>query len=208
MRPDSGSGSPINAERRCRSRRTLVSRRGAARARLARARPRRRTGRWLVERGMMRHIGAMPAPAIEVKDLVKRYPSAIAVDGISFAVAARRHHGFARRQRRRQDDDPVDPARPVVADLGHGAGARRGHSAPSLSGVAADEFFLAVCRPAASADGAPEPVDLCPALRLCGGAASGSTRWPPICRSAPFSTGRPANCRPGKRPAWRSPRRC
>jgi ABC-2 type transport system ATP-binding protein len=29
----------------------------------------------------------MPAPAIEVKDLIKRYPSAIAVDGISFVVA-------------------------------------------------------------------------------------------------------------------------
>jgi hypothetical protein len=41
----------------------------------------------LAERGMMRHIGAMPAPAIEVKDLVKRYPSAVALDGISFAVA-------------------------------------------------------------------------------------------------------------------------
>ncbi|MFZ3237093.1 MAG: ATP-binding cassette domain-containing protein, partial [Stellaceae bacterium] len=29
----------------------------------------------------------MPAPAIEVKDLVKRYPTATAVDGISFTVA-------------------------------------------------------------------------------------------------------------------------
>src|ERR1700752_5070060 len=36
---------------------------------------------------MLRHIGAMPAPAIEVKDLVKRYPTATAVDGISFIVA-------------------------------------------------------------------------------------------------------------------------
>jgi ABC-2 type transport system ATP-binding protein len=41
----------------------------------------------LADRGAMRHIGAMPAPAIEVKDLVKRYPSAVAVDGISFTVA-------------------------------------------------------------------------------------------------------------------------
>jgi ABC-2 type transport system ATP-binding protein len=40
----------------------------------------------LAGRGTMRHIGAMPAPAIEVKDLVKRYPSAIAVDGVSFTV--------------------------------------------------------------------------------------------------------------------------
>jgi ABC-2 type transport system ATP-binding protein len=40
----------------------------------------------LAECGIMRHIGAMPALAIEVKDLVKRYPSAIAVDGVSFTV--------------------------------------------------------------------------------------------------------------------------
>jgi ABC-2 type transport system ATP-binding protein len=32
------------------------------------------------------HIGAMPAPAVEVKNLVKLYPPAIALDGISFAV--------------------------------------------------------------------------------------------------------------------------
>ncbi len=41
----------------------------------------------VADRGIMRHIGAMPAPAIEVKDLVKRYPTATAVDGISFTVA-------------------------------------------------------------------------------------------------------------------------
>jgi ABC-2 type transport system ATP-binding protein len=39
----------------------------------------------------MRHIGAMPAPAIAnaivVDTLVKRYPGAVAVDGISFRVA-------------------------------------------------------------------------------------------------------------------------
>ena len=29
----------------------------------------------------------MPAPAIYVEDLVKRYPAAVAVDGISFTVA-------------------------------------------------------------------------------------------------------------------------
>ena len=34
-----------------------------------------------------RHIAAMPEPAIDVADLSKRYPTAIAVDRISFAVA-------------------------------------------------------------------------------------------------------------------------
>jgi ABC-2 type transport system ATP-binding protein len=41
----------------------------------------------LVDGALMRHIGAMPAPAIDVENLVKRYPTAVAVDGISFAVA-------------------------------------------------------------------------------------------------------------------------
>ena len=41
----------------------------------------------LADRAPMRHIGAMPAPAIEVQGLVKRYPTAIAVDRIGFAVA-------------------------------------------------------------------------------------------------------------------------
>ena len=41
----------------------------------------------LADRPPMRHIGAMPAPAIAVDNLVKRYPGAIAVDGISFTVA-------------------------------------------------------------------------------------------------------------------------
>jgi len=33
------------------------------------------------------HIGAMVAPAVKVDNLVKRYPAAVAVDGISFTVA-------------------------------------------------------------------------------------------------------------------------
>ncbi|HXC91824.1 MAG TPA: ABC transporter ATP-binding protein [Stellaceae bacterium] len=41
----------------------------------------------LADRPLMRHIGAMPAPAIAVENLVKRYPGAVAVDGISFTVA-------------------------------------------------------------------------------------------------------------------------
>jgi ABC-2 type transport system ATP-binding protein len=35
---------------------------------------------------ILSHIGAMPAPAVEVKSLVKLYPPAIALDGISFVV--------------------------------------------------------------------------------------------------------------------------
>src|SRR5437773_9901915 len=38
-------------------------------------------------RPVMRHIGAMVELAIKVDNLVKRYPTAVAVDGISFSVA-------------------------------------------------------------------------------------------------------------------------
>src|SRR5438552_9866017 len=41
----------------------------------------------LAECRLLRHIGAMAAPAIEVANLIKRYPTAVAVDGISFSVA-------------------------------------------------------------------------------------------------------------------------
>ena len=142
----------------------------------------------------------MPAPVIEVVDLVKRYPTATSRStGSAFTVA-----------------------RGVTAALlgGNGAGktttlsillglllptrrqrpgARRGHAAPSLPRAAADEFLLALCRPAASADGAPEPVDLRPALRLCAAPRADRAPGRAICRSARSSIGRPANCRPGQK---------
>src|ERR1700730_8947905 len=77
---------------------------------------------------------------------------------------ARRHGGIARRQRRRQDDNPVGNSPASSADRRQGAGARRGHAAPSLPRAAANEFFLALCRPAAPADGTPESADLRPPL--------------------------------------------
>jgi ABC-2 type transport system ATP-binding protein len=41
----------------------------------------------LVEHLEPSHIGAMNEPAVRVENLVKRYPTAVAVDGISFTVA-------------------------------------------------------------------------------------------------------------------------
>ena len=41
----------------------------------------------LAEYSATGHIGAMVAPAVKVDNLVKRYPTAVAVDGISFTVA-------------------------------------------------------------------------------------------------------------------------
>src|SRR5271156_1358428 len=41
----------------------------------------------LAEAPATSHIGAMAAPAVKVDNLVKRYPTAAAVDGISFSVA-------------------------------------------------------------------------------------------------------------------------
>jgi ABC-2 type transport system ATP-binding protein len=40
----------------------------------------------LADQPAMSHIGAMLEPALRVEDLVKHYPTAVAVDGISFAV--------------------------------------------------------------------------------------------------------------------------
>ena len=40
----------------------------------------------LAEMPATSHIGAMAAPAVKVDNLVKRYPTAVAVDGISFSV--------------------------------------------------------------------------------------------------------------------------
>ena len=40
----------------------------------------------LADQPAMSHIGAMLEPAVRVEDLVKHYPTAVAVDGISFAV--------------------------------------------------------------------------------------------------------------------------
>jgi ABC-2 type transport system ATP-binding protein len=44
-------------------------------------------GLMLAELSATSHIGAMIAPAVKVDNLVKRYPTAVAVDGISFTVA-------------------------------------------------------------------------------------------------------------------------
>src|SRR5690348_14557345 len=40
----------------------------------------------LADPAIMRHIGAMPEPVIQVEKLVKRYGDTVAVDGIGFAV--------------------------------------------------------------------------------------------------------------------------
>ena len=45
------------------------------------------------------HIGAMPEPVILVDNLVKRYGTTLAVDGISFAVG-RGHRPYMARRRR------------------------------------------------------------------------------------------------------------
>ena len=129
----------------------------------------------------------MPEPVILVDNLVKRYPAAPSRwTGSSFTVE-----------------------RGVTAALlgGNGAGktttlsillglllptsgkvqrVRRGRAAPPLPGAAADEFFLALCRPAASADRAAEPVDLCPALRSAAARASGSSALAARSADRPF----------------------
>ena len=79
--------------------------------------------------------------------------------------ADRRHDRAARRQRRRQDHDDRDAARPARADRRPHHGARRGHAGPPLPRARADQFLLALCRPAAPPHGAPEPARLCRPVR-------------------------------------------
>ena len=113
----------------------------------------------------------MPAqPAIEVDDLVKVYKTTRAVDGISFALAARLDHRAARRQRRRQDHDHRDDPRPGDAHVRQRARARRRDAAPALPGAAPDEFREPLYRHAASAHGAAEPHGVRQALRGRGSA--------------------------------------
>src|SRR5207248_558949 len=77
---------------------------------------------------------------------------------------AGRDSGPPRRQRRRQDDDVGDPPRPSAADLRRRAHLWGGCAAPPLPRAAADQFFVALCRPAAPADGAAKPLDLRPVV--------------------------------------------
>jgi len=161
----------------------------------------------LAEPGMMRHIGAMPAPAIEVKDLVKRYPSATAVDGISFAVA---------------------PG--VIAALLGGNGAGKTTTLSILLGlllptsgtvrVLGEDILRHRYRVLPRMNFSSPFVDLPHRLTVrqnlliyarLYGLRRRRERIETLaadCRSAGFSTGRRANCRPGKRPGWRLPRRC
>ena len=61
-------------------------------------------------------------PMIAIKDLVKRYGTFTAVDGVSLEVAARRDPRLPRPQRRRQDHHDPDDRRAAEADLGHDPG--------------------------------------------------------------------------------------
>ena len=79
--------------------------------------------------------------------------------------AARRGARAAGRQWRRQDHDHRHAARAARADGGRDQRAGRRHAEAALRRPAAHELLLALCRPAASPDRAPEPAVLRPALR-------------------------------------------
>ena len=120
---------------------------------------------------------------------------------------ARLDHRAPRRQRRRQDHHHRHDPGPGHADLGDRPGARRRDAAPALPGAAPDEFRKPLYRHAAPAHGAAEPHRVRPALRGRGPRRPHRRPSPSNSTSPSFSTGRPASSRPGRRPAWRSPRR-
>ena len=77
-------------------------------------------------------------PAIEIRDLVRRYGRTDAVNGLNLRVAAGALLRLLRPQRRRQDDDDQVPAEPAAADERRGAASsastRRGTRSPSSRG--------------------------------------------------------------------------
>ena len=128
----------------------------------------------------------MPEPVILVENLVKRYGRTVAVDGIGFTVERGVTAALLGGNGAGKTTTLSILLGLLLPSSGHGQGLRRGRAAASLPGVAADQFLLALCRPAASADGAPEPVDLRPALRPPTALASASSGWPTTCRSSRF----------------------
>ena len=148
------------------------------------------------------------APSIDVRHLRKVYGEIVAVDDLTFAVPRRRACSacWAATARARPRPSPCCSGCSSRRRARSRAG-RRHAEAPALRRPAAHELLLALCRPAASPDGAPEPAVLRPALRREGPRARASRRSPSTCRSRRSSTARRASCRPARRRAWRSPRR-
>ena len=148
----------------------------------------------------------MRQAAVEVENLVKHYPTAVAVDGISFTVR-----------------------RGVTAALLGGNGAGKTTTLSILLGlllptagsvrVLGEDMLRHRYRVLSRINFSSPFVDLPHRLtvrqnlsiyaRLYGshGAANASKGWQTIYRSENFSNALPASCRPGRRPAWRLPRR-
>ena len=128
--------------------------------------------------------------------------------GYFFSVAARLDHRASRRQRRRQDHHHRHDHGADGAHFGHRFRSGRADAAAALSGVASDEFRKSLCRHADAADRAAEPEGFRRALwrrgRGCAHrSAGGGIRSDRISSTAP-----PANCRPDRRRASRSPNLC
>ena len=106
----------------------------------------------------------METPVIEAKGLNKRYGDTVAVAGIDFAVARGATAALLGGNGAGKTTTLAMLLGLVVPTARQHPRSRRGHAAPPLPRPGADEFLVALYRPAASPDGAAEPRDLWPAL--------------------------------------------
>ena len=106
--------------------------------------------------------------AIAVEDLVKRYKSAVAVDGISFALPPGSITGLLGGNGAGKTTTIAMIMGLVTPTSGAVSGAGRRHAGAALPGAAPDEFRKPLCRHADAADRAAEPVGVRAALCRAG----------------------------------------
>ena len=146
-------------------------------------------------------------PPVAVDHLVKIYKGVAAVDGIRFALPPGSitgllgGNGAGKTTTIAMIMGLVTPTSGTVAVLG----AR--DAAPALPRAAPDEFREPLCGDADAADGAAESDGVRRGSTASPISMSASPSLPPNSISTNCSTGRPASCRPARRPASRSPRR-
>ena len=146
-------------------------------------------------------------PPIAVDRLVKIYKAVTAVDGISFALAPGSctallgGNGAGKTTTIAMIMGLVEPTSGSVSVLGAEMPRQRHRVLHRMN------FESPYVEHADAADGAAEPDGVRHALRRATTSPAASASWRTNSTSASSSTGRPASCRPARRPASRSPSR-
>ena len=147
------------------------------------------------------------SPSIDVRHLRKVYGEIVAVDDLTFAVPRGAVLGLLGGNGAGKTTTIAMLLGLLEPTGGRDPRAGRRHAPPPLRRAAAHELLVALRRPAAPADGAPEPACSTAGSTACRISRAASRRSPSTCRWRRSSTARRASCRPARRRAWRSPRR-